>query len=80
MVDILDPLLEEELEELARRCPDRNIEAGEFIYTTGDTNERLFVLKRGKVRRSRWPWWAMVRRDGPHRPASARGSSPGKSE
>ena len=50
MVDILEPLSEEELGELARRCPDRQIEAGEFLYTPGDPNERLFVLKRGKVR------------------------------
>jgi CRP/FNR family cyclic AMP-dependent transcriptional regulator len=50
MVDILEPLSEEELEELARRCPDRSIEVGEFLYTPGDPNERLFVLKRGKVR------------------------------
>jgi len=50
MVDILEPLSEEELEELARRCPDRHLEAREFLYTPGDPNERLFVLKRGKVR------------------------------
>jgi CRP/FNR family cyclic AMP-dependent transcriptional regulator len=50
MVDILEPLSEEELEELARRCPDRNVEVGEFLYTPGDPNERLFVLKQGKVR------------------------------
>jgi CRP/FNR family transcriptional regulator, cyclic AMP receptor protein len=50
MVDILEPLSEEELEELAHRCPDRHLEAGEFLYTPADPNERLFVLKRGKVR------------------------------
>jgi CRP/FNR family transcriptional regulator, cyclic AMP receptor protein len=50
MVDVLEPLSKEELEELARRCPDREIEAGEFLYTPGDSNERLFALKRGKVR------------------------------
>jgi len=50
MVDILEPLSEEELEELAHRCPDRRIDVGEFLYTPGDSNERLFVLKRGKVR------------------------------
>jgi CRP/FNR family cyclic AMP-dependent transcriptional regulator len=50
MVDILEPLSEEELEELARRCPDRNLEVGEFLYTPGDPNERLFILKQGKVR------------------------------
>jgi CRP/FNR family transcriptional regulator, cyclic AMP receptor protein len=50
MVDVLEPLSEEELEELARRCPDRPIEVGEFLYTPGDPSERLFVLKQGKVR------------------------------
>jgi CRP/FNR family transcriptional regulator, cyclic AMP receptor protein len=50
MVDILQPLSDEELEELAHRCPDRHIDEGEFLYTPSDPNERLFVLKRGKVR------------------------------
>jgi len=50
MVDILEPLSEEELEELARRCPDRRIEAGQFLYTPSDPSERLFILKRGKLR------------------------------
>jgi len=50
MVDILEPLSEEELEELAHRCPDRRIEEGELLYTPGDASERLFILKRGKVR------------------------------
>jgi CRP/FNR family cyclic AMP-dependent transcriptional regulator len=50
MVDILQPLSEEELEELAHRCPDRRIDEGEFLYTPSDPSERLFVLKRGKVR------------------------------
>jgi CRP/FNR family cyclic AMP-dependent transcriptional regulator len=50
MVDILEPLTEEELEELARRCTDRHIEADEFLYTPEDRNERLFALKHGKVR------------------------------
>jgi hypothetical protein len=64
MVDVLEPLSKEELEELARRCPDREIEAGEFLYTPGDSNERLFALKRGrcvstgfhKIPRLRSPW------------------------
>ena len=44
MVDILQPLSEEELEELALRCPDHHFEVGQFLYTPGDPNERLFVL------------------------------------
>jgi CRP/FNR family transcriptional regulator, cyclic AMP receptor protein len=50
VVDILEPLNQEELEELGRRYPERSIEAGHLLYTPGDPCERLFVLKRGKVR------------------------------
>ena len=50
IVDVFEPLSEEELEELARRCPERHVKEGEFLYTPGDASERLFILKRGKVR------------------------------
>ena len=50
MVDVLEPLSEEELEELARRAPDTHVEQGETIYTPEENSERLFVLKRGRVR------------------------------
>jgi CRP/FNR family transcriptional regulator, cyclic AMP receptor protein len=50
MVDILEPLSKEELKELSRRYPDRRIRAGQFLHTPGDPSERLFILKRGKVR------------------------------
>ena len=50
IVDILEPLSDEELEELARRCPDNHLQAGEIFYTPYDTSERLFILKRGRVR------------------------------
>ena len=49
-VDILEPLSEEELETLARRSSDTNLEEGEIFYTPHDRSERLFILKRGKVR------------------------------
>jgi CRP/FNR family transcriptional regulator len=49
-VDILEPLSDEELEELARRCPDDHLQAGEIFYTPEERSERLFILKRGKVR------------------------------
>jgi CRP/FNR family transcriptional regulator len=49
-VDILEPLSDEELEELARRCPDDHLQAGEIFYTPDDTSEKLFILKRGRVR------------------------------
>jgi CRP/FNR family transcriptional regulator len=50
LVDILEPLSEEELEELARRSPDTHLEKGEIFYTPSDRSERLFILKKGKVR------------------------------
>lgn len=49
-VDILEPLSKEELEELARRCPDRHLEPGEIFYTPYDNTEQLFILKQGRVR------------------------------
>src|ERR687894_2499939 len=49
-VDILEPLSEEELAEIARRSPDTHLEEGEFFYTPSDRSERLFILKKGKVR------------------------------
>ena len=49
-VDILEPLSEEELAELARQSPDTHLEKGEIFYTPHDRSERLFILKRGKVR------------------------------
>ena len=49
-VDILEPLSEEELEELARRSPDTHLEKGEIFYTPSDRSERLYILKKGKVR------------------------------
>lgn len=50
MVDIFEPLSEEELQELALSCPDRSLEAGQSLYAPDDASERLFALKRGKVR------------------------------
>jgi CRP-like cAMP-binding protein len=50
MVDIPEPLSKEELEELSSSYPQCSIEAGHLLYTPGDPSERLFILKRGKVR------------------------------
>jgi CRP-like cAMP-binding protein len=49
-VDILEPLSDAELDALARRCPDDHLQAGEIFYTPYDTSEKLFILKRGRVR------------------------------
>jgi CRP/FNR family cyclic AMP-dependent transcriptional regulator len=48
--DLLEPLSEGELEELARRNPDTRLEAGEIFFTPGEDLERLYVLKEGRVR------------------------------
>ena len=50
MVDVLEPLSQEELEELAKRHPDILLEKGQFLYTPQERSERLFFLKHGRVR------------------------------
>jgi CRP-like cAMP-binding protein len=49
-VEILEPLSEEELRELLRQSPDTHLEPGETFFTPEDTSERLFILKKGRVR------------------------------
>src|ERR687894_982774 len=49
-VEILEPLSEEELRELLRQSLDTHLEAGETFFTPEDTSERLFILKKGRVR------------------------------
>ena len=49
MVDILEPLSEEELEDLARRTPDTFLELDDILYTPREGTERLFILKKGRV-------------------------------
>ena len=50
MVDVLEPLSEEELKEFGRRVPDTHVEQGQIFFTPGDLSEALFMLKRGRVR------------------------------
>ncbi len=50
MVDVLEPLSEEELEEFSRRVPDKHVEQGRIFYAPGDRSEALFMLKKGRVR------------------------------
>lgn len=50
MVSILEPLSPEDLEELGRRAPDTHVEQGETLYTPDEKGEKLFLLKRGRVR------------------------------
>ena len=49
MVDIFGPLSQEELEELARHIPDTFLEQGDILYTPQGGQERLFILKKGRV-------------------------------
>ena len=49
MVDILGPLSDEEMEDLAKRTPDTFLEQGDVLYSPQDGTERLFILKKGRV-------------------------------
>jgi CRP/FNR family transcriptional regulator, cyclic AMP receptor protein len=49
MVNILGPLSEEELEDLAKRTPDTFLEQDDILYVPTEGTERLLVLKKGRV-------------------------------
>jgi CRP/FNR family transcriptional regulator, cyclic AMP receptor protein len=49
MVDILGPLSDEEMEDLAKRAPDTFLEQGDILYSPQEGLERLFILKEGRV-------------------------------
>jgi CRP/FNR family cyclic AMP-dependent transcriptional regulator len=48
--ETLDPLSEEDLRGLLKRSRDINLDSGETFFTPEDTSERLFILKKGRVR------------------------------
>jgi len=50
MMDILEPLSQEQIEELIEWLPDTHFEQGQIIYTPEDRSEALFLLKTGRVR------------------------------
>ena len=50
LVDILEPLSEEELRELAERCPDIRLQSGEDFYRPEEHDGGLFLIKEGRVR------------------------------
>ena len=50
LVDIFEPLSEEEIERLDGQLPDRHLEKGEIFYGPDDPSERLFILQKGKAR------------------------------
>jgi CRP/FNR family cyclic AMP-dependent transcriptional regulator len=49
MVDILGPLSDEKMEDLAKRAPDTFLDEGDILYSPKDSTERLFILKEGRV-------------------------------
>jgi CRP/FNR family cyclic AMP-dependent transcriptional regulator len=49
MVEILAPLTDEQMEDLARRAPDTYLEQEDILYTPKEGTERLFILKKGRV-------------------------------
>jgi len=49
MVDVLGPLSEEQMEDLAKRAPDTFLEQDDVLYSPEEGVERLFILKEGRV-------------------------------
>jgi CRP-like cAMP-binding protein len=50
LVDIFEPLSEEEIKRLNGQLSDIHLEPGQIFYTPQDRSERLFVLWKGRVR------------------------------
>ena len=50
LVDVLEPLSEEELRELAELCPDISLQGGEDFYRPELHDGGLFLIKEGRVR------------------------------
>src|SRR4028118_205051 len=50
MVDVFEPLSAKEIERLDERLPDAHFEMGDIFYSPGDPSEKVFILRRGKVR------------------------------
>jgi CRP/FNR family cyclic AMP-dependent transcriptional regulator len=48
--ETLDPLSEEDLRGLLERKRDINLDSGETFFSPEDTTEKLFILKKGRVR------------------------------
>jgi CRP/FNR family transcriptional regulator, cyclic AMP receptor protein len=49
LVDVLEPLSEEELEEVSTRCPSFNLDAGQEFYASSEHDGGLFMLEEGHV-------------------------------
>ena len=49
VVDILGPLSDEQMEDLAKRAPDTFLEQDDILYSPKEGTERLFILEEGRV-------------------------------
>ena len=50
LVDIFEPLSEDEIERLDGQLPDHRLQRGEVFFGPEDRSERLFLLQKGKAR------------------------------
>ncbi len=48
--DTLEPLSDEELEELGRQNPDIRLQEGEIFFSPEEAAERLYLVKEGRIR------------------------------
>ena len=48
--DILEPLSEEEMEQLAEQNPDIRLEEEEILFSPEEVGERLYIVKEGRIR------------------------------
>ena len=48
--DILEPLSEEEVEDLARQNPDIRLQEGKILFTPDEVGESLYIVKQGRIR------------------------------
>jgi CRP-like cAMP-binding protein len=49
LVDVLEPLSEEELEEVSTRCPSFSLDAGQEFHASSEYDRGLFLLEEGHV-------------------------------
>ena len=50
LVDIFEPLSEDEIARLNGQLPDVHLEPGQMFYGPQDHTEKLFILQKGKIR------------------------------
>ena len=49
LVDVLEPLSEEELEEVSTRCPSFSLDAGQDFFGSSEHDGGLFLIEEGHV-------------------------------